>query len=805
MTLGLRMLAKSPGWTVVMCATLALGIGLSTAIFSLAYSLLIRGLPYPDSGRLLTLWLTNTAAAAANVSRFNTNAGNWVDWRAQSQSFQDIALTKVGTSFNLTGDGEPERVLGALATWNLADVLGVRPLMGRMFSEEETRRSARLAVIGYGFWEARLGRDPAIVGRKVLLNSEPYEVIGVMPPEFRYPDKDIELLAPLFIRPDEMRSQFGFSYRAIGRLNPGVTIAQGQAEASAITRHWAEQFPRASGGGEYGVIVEPLLEGSVGQFRSSLYILFGAIGCLLLIACANVSGMLIVRASARTREFAIRAALGASRGALRRQTLAEILPLGAAGGAGGALLAWWLISGLMPWLPPRLQGMAHVGMNLEALTFALVLSLMVVLLAGMLPARIASRAQLSSAMQQDSSTVAGSGGGMRNTLVAVQIAVTLVLVFAGSLLARSLAAVMAVDPGFFPQGVLTMHLQTTPVKYPTESRVVDYYDRILKRIRGIPGVVDAGMISLLPFSEQRLVNPVEFEGRPDQGSIGSDGRSVTPGYFAAMGIRLVRGRDFSDQDREGSEPVAIIDERLARVAFGDGDPLGQRLRFGVITSSTQWLQIIGVVGHIRGDSLETDPRPQLYWPKMQRRPESQQQQDRAALVVRTSGQPASFASAVIEQIHGEDPDQPVYDVRSMQDWVNRSLQSRSLLTALVALFGASSLLLACVGLYGVVSYSAGIRGREFAIRLALGARPGEIHRLVLIHAGRLWICGSVIGLAAMWAAGRALQGLLFGVDRIDAISLVSALFLLLAIALIAGSAPARRARRVDPAVMLRRE
>src|SRR5215470_12071040 len=269
---GLRLLRKSPGWTAVMSATLALGIGLTTAIFSMSYSILLHALAYPEPDRLVTLWLTNTAAAAANVSRFNANAGNWIDWRAQSQSFQDIALTKVGTSFNLTGDGEPERVLGALATWNLADVLGVRPLMGRMFSEEETRRSARLAVIGYGFWEARLGRDPAIVGRKILLNSEPYEVIGVMPPEFRYPDKDIELLAPLFIRPDEMRSQFGFSYRAIGRLNPGVTIAQGQAEASAITRHWAEQFPRASGGGEYGVIVEPLLEGSVGQFRSSLYI-----------------------------------------------------------------------------------------------------------------------------------------------------------------------------------------------------------------------------------------------------------------------------------------------------------------------------------------------------------------------------------------------------------------------------------------------------------------------------------------------------------------------------------------------------
>src|SRR5262249_9405260 len=273
--------------------------------------------------------------------------------------------------------------------------------------------------------------------------------------------------------------------------------------------------------------------------------------------------------------------------------------------------------------------------------------------------RIASRAHLSNAMQQDSSTVAGGGGGMRNGLVAAQIAVTLVLVFAGGLLARSLAAVMTVDPGFSPQGVLTMHLQTTPAKYPTESRIVDYYDRILTRVRGIPGVVDAGMISLLPFSEQRLVNPVEFEGKPDQGSIGSDGRSVTPGYFAAMGIPVIRGRDFSQQDNESSQPVAIIDQRLARLAFGDEDPLGRRLRFGVIIPTTQWLQIIGVAGHIRGEGLETDPRPQLYWPKAQHRPESQQAQDRGALVIRTSGQPASLAPGVVEQIYAEDPDQPV--------------------------------------------------------------------------------------------------------------------------------------------------
>src|SRR5262249_16493764 len=307
-----------------------------------------------------------------------------------------------------------------------------------------------------------------------------------------------------------------------------------------------------------------------------------------------------------------------------------------------------------------------------------------------------------------------------------------------------------------------------------EAEIVDYYDRLVSRVKSIPGVTEAGMVNLLPFSELRLVNPVEFEGKPDESSVGSDGRSVTPGYFAAMGIPLVRGRYFSEHDKEGATQVAIIDERLTRIAFGDADPLGKRIRLGVITRDTPWIEIVGVVGHIRNDSLETDPRPQVYWPKAQQRPEAQQSGERAALVVRTAGRPESFVAAVVEQIHVEDPDQPVYDVRSMQEWVNRSLQSRNLLTGLVTLFGGSSLLLACLGLYGVVSYTAGLRLREFAIRTAVGAAPLDVLRLVVAHAGRLWLMGSAIGMAAAPAAGHALRNVLYGVGGSDAVALVLA-------------------------------
>lgn len=799
---GVRMLRKNSGFTLMAALSLALGIGLTTAIFSLADNILLRALPYPDSERLVTLSLTNTVAAASGVARFSVNASNWMDWRAQSELFSDIALTKVAANFNLTGEGRPERVQGGQTSWNLPQVLGVQPQLGRFFTEEETRRDAKVAVLSDGFWGRRFARDPAIAGRSIQLNGESFEVIGVMPPDLRYPTKDFDLLAPLFIPPDELRSWGHFYYKAVGRLKSGVSLPQAQTEMTAITQRLAEQHPRSKGAGQDGVWVESLLDTTVGQFRTTLYVLLAAVGCLLLIGCINLGGLLIVRASARTHEFAIRTALGASSARLRRQTLAEVLPLSVAGAGGGVLLAWMLLKVLVRWLPPQLPGLEAIGLHGPVLAFALLLSVLVVLFAGMLPARLASRVQLTGMMQQASRTVTG-GGAMRNALVAAQIAVTLVLVFAGGLLVRSFVAVMKVNPGFSPQGVLTMHLQVTRAKYPTDAQVADYYRRLAARVKTIPGVKEAGVVSLLPFSDGRPSGPVEVESKPGENQAIAEFTAAMPGYFSAMGIPLVRGRDFSEHDKEDAPPVGIIDEQLARRVFGSANPVGQRFRFGVITDRTPWIEIVGVVGHIRAGSLETDPRPQVYWPKAQPRPEAQRTQERAALVVRTAGHPESFASAVVEQIHQENPDQPVYDVRSMEDWLEQSLQSRNLLTGLVTLFGGSALLLACLGLYGVVSYGVGLRLREFAIRLALGAQARDVRRLVLAHAIRLWLAGSAIGLVAAWAAGRALQSQLYGVGNADAVALAVAPALLLVIAILAGLGPARRAGRVDPTVMLR--
>ena len=801
MRYGLRMLRKSPGWTAVMCAVLALGIGLTTAIFSLAYGILLRALPYSDPERIVALYYTNTVAAAAGYMRISVNAPTWMEWRAQTRLFEDIAIIKAAVNFNLTGDGPPERAQGARASWNLPRTLDVQPMLGRSFSEEEALRNAKVAVLSYRFWDRRFARDPAILGRKILLNDESFEVIGVMPPNFRYPTSELDLLTPLFIPPDEIRAFSHFYYRAVGRLKPGVSLSQAQAELSSISERLTEQRPHGPGGGRDGAVVESLLDSYVGEFRTTLYVLLAAVGSLLLICCVNLGGLLIVRANARTREFAVRAALGASAARLRIQTLAEALPLCLSGAGAGALLAWLLLKVLVKRLPLQLPGLETIGLNAPALAFALSLSVIVTLLAGMLPARLASRAHLATTMRQGARALTGAGS-IRNALVAAQIAVTLALVFAGGLLSASLVAVLRVNPGFSPQGALTMGLQAPQAKYPSEPQVADYYQRLVGRVKTIPGVIEAGVASLPPFGRGYPGGPVEFEGKLDS-KVTGEFCSVTPGYFSAMGIPLIRGRDFTEQDKEGAPPVAIIDEQLGRKVFGDENPLGKRIRFAVITDKTPWIEIVGVVGHIRSLSLETDLRSQLYWPKAQIRTETQRSQERGTLVIRTAGRPESFTSAVVEQIHKENPDQPVYDVRSLKDWVDQSLQSRNLLTGLVTLFGGSSLLLSCLGLYGVVSYGAGLRLREFAIRTALGARAADIRLIVLAHALRLWIWGAGVGLVLAWMAGRALKSQLYGVGSAGAIAFMVAPALMLVTGLLAGLGPARRAGRVDPAVTLR--
>jgi predicted permease len=784
---GVRSLVKTPRWSTTVVLTLAVGIGLTTAIFSVVYGVLLRPLPYRDQGRLVAIWMTSSSAPRLNVS-----PAFWRDLRESAQSFEDISLTRPVANFNLTGYGRAERLQGARTSWNLANTLGIEPLLGRWFTEGETRPGVNVAVLSYGLWERRFGADPALVGQTLELNGNAFEVIGIMPASFRYPTREFELWTPLYIPAETFQSGVDNSYLSVARLKPSVTIDRAQSEVALIGRHSA-----ASRGvlGDVSGRLEPLLGSDVMDVRRPLHVLMAAAGCLLLVGGLNLALLLIGRGAARRREMAVRAALGASSGRLVRQLIAEALPIACMGAAGGLLLSVSMLRVLLQWMPPTMPRIESIGLHAPVVIFAIAASTAVVLGAALWPARKASHSTLQPGLQGMSRGVTRTVSG-QGTLVVTQVAVTMVVLFAGALFARSAAALLRVDLGFEPQRVLTMHLAVTRAKYPTDAEVSDYYRRLEDRIRTLPGVLAAGFVNRLPLSGTVQVNPVQFERRPDVGSVAIDSRSATPGYFEAMGIPVRGGRGFQDSDRASSTRVGLIDEALARRVFRDESPIGQRFRIG---ADAPWVEVVGVVGHIRHDGPQLDERSQVYLPQTQRT------QDRAALVVKASGPPATLTAAVIEQIHQENPEQPVFDVRLLEEWRNRTVHPQRLLSALVSLFGIAALLLASFGLYGVVSYATSLRMREFAIRMALGAESSDLRRLVFGHAGRLALTGLVIGAALAIPVGRAVEGLLFQVSGTDVTALVVAGLSLLAVCVMAAAPAGRQATRSDPALALRSE
>ena len=791
---GLRALFKTPAWTTVLVLTLAAGIALTTAIFSVIYSVLLQRLPYREPERVVAIWLSSR-----NLPRFNVSPALWRDWRAETTSFEDISLTRPVANFNLTGSGRAERLQGARTSWNVSAILGVRPLYGRWFTEEETGRDAKVAVLSYGLWERRFAKDPAIVGRAIELNGGPFEVIGIMPASYRYPTRDFELWTPLFIPAETYQLGVDNSYWSIARLKTGVMIEQAQAELAAATARITRKYPAIGGSaGETSAIVEPLLESDVREVKTSLHVLMAASGCLLLVGCLNLALLLIGRGNARQKEMSVRSALGANRGRLARQMIAEALPLACAGAVAGLVLSKWMLGILLQWLPATMPRAESIGLHPPVVIFAVASSFAVVVVAALWPARKTSQSGFQSGLQGVSRGVTRAVGA-QSWLVVAQVAVTMVVLFAGALLARSAEALFRVDLGFVPQQVLTMHLAVTRAKYPKDPQISEYYRRLEERIERLPGVIAAGFVNRLPLSGLAQVNPVVFDGRPEIGSVSIDSRSATPRYFEAMGIPLRAGRLFVERDREDSVPVGLIDESLAHRVFGSQDPVGQRFRFGIAGFEGPWIEIVGVVGHIKHDSPQMDRRSQVYFPQAQRT------QDRAALVVKTTGDPSATIAAVIEQIHQENPEQPVYDVRTLEQWRDRTLHPQRLLSSLVTLFGLAALLLASFGLYGVVSYATSLRMREFAIRVALGAQKSDVRHLVLGHAGRLALAGLVLGLALAFPVGRAIQSLLFEVKASDLVALVAAAAVLLAVCIVAAAIPARRATRSDPAMALRSE
>lgn len=803
---GVRVLRKHPGFTATTTLTVALGIAATTAIFSIVYGVILRPLPFAAPDRLAGIYCADVRSGSARMS---VSAALHRDWRDRQHAFEEIAISRNIANFNITGAQEPERVLGARVSSNLFRVLGVQPLLGRTFRDGEDRISIDdagraeidIVVLSYGLWQRRFGGDPKVLGTPILLSGQPHTVVGIMGPDFQYPSREFALWVPLTVDPEGLRLRTDYSFAAVGRLKPGVTIEQAQADMRTVNANLAREFPGAYR--HVDVLVEPLIDITVAApIRMALYVLLGAVGCLLLIGCANLANLLFARALVRGRELTVRAALGAGRGRLLLQSLTELLPILLIGGALGVALAIWVVDLLIPFMPARMPRVEAIGVNGPVLAFSAGALLLTGLLAGLLPALQASRADLAASMKDESRGASASRdrARLRGLLVVAQVAAAVLLLIGASLLVRSFVRLASVNPGFNPDRAISLLMAVPRSKYDTDQKIADYTHRLVDRVKALPGVEAAGTVNRLPLGSGAVqTGPIQLEGSvlPDERIHSVDWRNTTPDYFRAVGIPLIAGSFYTDSDTATSPLVGMIDERLARLAYPNESPIGKRFRIGI--ADFPWCTIVGVVGHIRHDGLDVDERPQVYWPQKQRT------QDRLALVVRTAQDPKAMTGSIIAAIREVDRDQAVYEVQTMTEVVAQSLSYRWLNMMLLTIFAGVSMLLATIGIYGVIAYTASQRQREFGVRIALGAERRDIVRLVVSQGARLAAIGGLLGVGAALLVTRVLEGLVYEIGTRDALSFAGATVLLLTVAIVASYVPARRASRSDPIQALRGE
>jgi putative ABC transport system permease protein len=792
---GLRLIRRTPAFTICATLTIALGMAATTTMFSVVYGVVLRPLPYRDPGRLVNIW---TAAPRRGFPRAYVGMANFYDWRSRSESFEDMAALRPVANFNLTGEGEPVRLNGSRVSSNLFSVLGVTPLLGRVFTAEEDQIGHEtVALLSHGLWVSRFGSDPTVVGRTILLNGIRHAVVGVMQPEFAFPSRDFEIYVPLTFDPDDLISRLNYSFMAVGRLKSGVSIEHAQAEISLISDQLEREHPRENEG--IGAVLVPLHEDTVGNVRRPLLVLLASVVAMLLIGCANLTNLILARSLARRNELALRSALGASRRRLVAQSIGELVPIFAAGGTLGLLITTWGVSALVPLLPADLPRVESISLHLPVLGVTAVTLAAIVLFVAVWPAIEASRGEIGSADLSRGITGALRRSMLRDGLVVAQIGTTLWLVISASLLIRSLAALRQVNPGFRAQHVYTLHLAIPRTRYPKDRDVAAFTARILERVQALPDVSSAGMVNRLPLAGGTQTGLIEFEGvGPEFKNLPNvDYRTITPDYFRTLGIPLVSGRTFTERDDDAAPGVAIIDEQLARTVFQGADALGRRVRIPVM--NLPWLTIVGVAGHIRHDRLDEDTRPQIYFSYRQRT------QDRMALAVRTRSEPDLVAPALVAAIHSVDPEQPVYDARPLEAVIDRAVAQRWLQAVVLGSFATVALVLASIGVYGVIAYGVGQRSREFGIRMALGARRREIVALVLRRGAMLFGAGALVGLAAAALSLRVFSSLLYNVRVYDPFSFAAATIVMLSVALVACSLPAQRAARLDPSVTLRAE
>ncbi len=792
-----RVLFKSPGFSVVAVLALALGIGANTAIFSVVKAVLLSPLPYPAAERLVWIWETNETN---NILREPASLPNYNDWRQQGQSFEGIAAF-AGTPLALTGEGEPERIEGAAVSANFFPVLGVEPSLGRGFlAEENTPGKNRVVVLSRGLWQRRYGSNTKILGQTLTLNGNPYTVVGVAAEGFKHPETgpQPEMWVPLAFNL-EQAARRGDYLSVVARLKPGAALDGARSEMGAVASRLAEAYPATNAG--WGVTLVPLQERLVGDARAALWVLTGVVGFLLLIACANVANLLLVRAASRRQEIAVRTALGAGRLRLVRQFLSESVLLALAGGALGLLFAMWGIDVLLALGPGNLPRLDEVGLDWKVLGFTLLVSLATGVVFGLLPALYATGSDLTEALKEGSrSSTTGVGGRrLRNALVIAEMAIAVVMLTGAGLMIRSFMRLQEVDPGFKPERIMAVSLALPASKYKEPPQLSGFFEQLLGRVSALPGVESAAAVSALPLGGGGDVIAFEIEGRPappPEQVMDAEYRVVSSDYFATMGIALVRGEGITARHVAGSPEVTVINETMARLHWPGEDPVGKRINLGD-PSRSPWRTVIGVVRDIRHEGLDKVPYPQMYAPYAQFPRRSM------TLVARAAADPLALAPGVRREVAALDKDLPLYNVRTMEQVMAESVARQRFTMLLIAIFAGVGLLLASVGIYGVISYTVSQRSHELSVRLALGAQGRDILRMVVGQGMLLALGGIGAGLAAAFLLTRMMASLLYGVSTTDPLTFALVPVSLAGVALLASLIPARRATRVDPAGALR--
>jgi len=802
-----RISRRAPGLTLVAVLALAIGIGANTAIFTIVNAVLLERLPFREADRIVVLW----EELARRPGQKNVlGPAQFVRWKERATAFDRMAGL-VDTRANLTGEGDPEEVIVQNVTADFFPILGVPPLVGRPFSDAENADPESLSIIlGYELWQRRFGGDPSVVGRTIRLNARARVVVGVMPPGFQLfiksrslTGKPSDLWAP-WVMPANARTAGGRYLEAIAHLKPGTTIAQAQTQLTTIAAQLAVESPERNTG--WGAKVVALHDELSGEYRTALLMLAGAVAFVLLIACANVANLLLARGAAREREIAIRAALGAGRRRVLRQLLTETFVLAALGGAGGMLLAYWGVAALSALSPVDLATSGHLTLNRTVLGFTAVVSLATAIVSGLAPAFDGSRADVQDALREGARQIGTGARGrrLREGFVVSEIALAVVLLVGAGLMLRSFDTMTRIDPGFSIANVLTMRLQLPTAKYTDDAQRIRFFREAETRIRALPGVQATGAISFLPLTGLLGAGTgFTVEGRPapppGQITSGGGGTAVSVcdnGFFDAMRIPLVRGRRFTEREMVERSNVVVINETLARRFFPDEDPIGHRLSIDM-TEPIVPTEIIGVVGDVHFKELVSEPEPTTYWPH------PQLAYSAMTLTVRGVGDPASLAPAVERAIRSLDPDQPVSDVKTMTQWAAKSVAQARFSSFLLGVFAGVALLLASIGIYGVMAYAVSQRTSEIGIRLALGADAPQVVGMILRDAARLAAAGLVLGVAIALALGRTVSSLLYSTRATDPATFAAVVAVLAAVAFVASYVPARRASRIAPVEALR--